>query len=142
MWGTHKVPEAHKDPVAMCVVRNPTDPRAASWLVVGFLLGQRDGRTKMIEAKTAAVKKMVLGIQSSGLQASLAHPTPAPFAAGLPSLPSRCPKRPQNVQFPMASPLPDASPSSQTFFDANMESESNLNDSNETDDASFIPRFM
>jgi hypothetical protein len=27
-------------------------------------------------------------------------------------------------------------------LDANMESESNLNDSNETDDASFIPRFM
>jgi hypothetical protein len=141
MWGTHKVPEAHEDPVAMCVVRNPTDRRAASWLAVGFLLGQRDGCTKMIEAKTAAVKKTVLGIQSSGLHASPARPTPAPFAAGLPS-PSRRPKRPRNVQFPTAAPLPDASPSSQTFLDANMESESNLNNSNETDDASFIPRFM
>jgi hypothetical protein len=27
-------------------------------------------------------------------------------------------------------------------LDANMESESNLNNSNETDDASFIPHFM
>jgi hypothetical protein len=125
----------------MCVVRNPTDPRAASWLAVGFLLGQRDERTKMIEAKTAAAKKMVLGIQSSGLQASPARPTPAPFSAGLPPSPSHRPKRPRNVQFPTA-PLPDAYPSSQTFLDANMESESNLNDSNETDDASFIPRFM
>jgi hypothetical protein len=127
----------------MCVVRNPTDRRAASWLAVGFLLGQRDGRTKMIEAKTTAAKKMVLGIQSSGLQASPPRPAPALFAAGLPSSsPSRRPKRPRNVQFPTAAPLPEASPSSQTFLDANMESESNLNDSNESDDASFIPRFM
>jgi hypothetical protein len=124
MWGTHKAPEAHEDPVAMCVVRNPTDPRA------------------MIEAKTAAAKKMVLGIQSSGLQASPARlaPAPAPFSPGMSPL-CRNTKRPRNVQFPTA-PLPDASPSSQTFLDANMESESNLNDSNETDDASFIPRFM
>jgi hypothetical protein len=125
----------------MCAVRNPTDRRAYSWLAIGFLLGQRDERTKMIEATTTATKKVVHGIQSSGLQASPARPTPAPFAASLPSSPLRRPKRPRNVQFPTA-PLPDASPSSQTFLDANMEIESNLNDSNETDDASFIPRFM
>jgi hypothetical protein len=143
MWGTHKVPEANEDPVAMCIVRNPTDPRAASWLAVGFLLGQRDERIKMIEATTTSAKKVVLGIQSSGLKASPAllrsAPAPAPFSAGVSSPLHR--KRPRNVQFPSA-PLPDSSPSSQTFLDANMESESNLNDSNETDDASFIPRFM
>jgi hypothetical protein len=144
MWGTHKVPETNEDPVAMCIVRNPTDPRAASWLAVGFLLGQQDEHIKMIEATTTSAKKVVLGIQSSGLKASPAllrsSPAPAPFSAGVPS-PLRRTKRPRNVQFPSA-PLPDSSPSSQTFLDANMESESNLNNSNETDDASFIPRFM
>jgi hypothetical protein len=140
MWGTHKVPEADEDPVAMCPVWNPTDPRAISWLAVGFHLGQRDEHTKMIEAATTSAKKVVHGIQSSDLKAS-----PALLFCSCSfsqcSIASVLSKHPQNVEFPTA-PLPDTSPSSQTFLDANMETESNLNNSNKTDDASLFPHMM
>jgi hypothetical protein len=81
-----------------------------------------------------------MGFKAAVLKASPAllrsAAAPAPFSAGAPS-PLRH-KRPRYVQFPSA-PLPDASPSSQTFVDANMEeTERNLNDSNGTDDASFF----
>jgi hypothetical protein len=76
----------------------------------------------MIEATLAAAKKVIHGIQSSGvLKAALLLPAAAPAPAG----PSSSPKRPRGtIQFP-SPPLPDRSPSSQMFLDTNIDNEEN-----------------
>jgi hypothetical protein len=144
MSATNLPPAPSQDPIEILQVHNPLDQSVSSLLAVGFLLGKRSENLKVIESTPAASSKTVHAVISSGLQVS-------PFQMGTTTSPRRDnnnrPKRRRNpVQFQNQpeGPFSGLSPDSQSFMDANSnldQTNSNLNDSNETDE-SYVQRFF
>jgi hypothetical protein len=144
MSATNLPPMPGQDPIEILQVHNPLDQSVSSLLAVGFLLGKRNEKLKVIESTPAASSKTVHAVISSGL-----HVSPFQMGSTSPRRDNNRPKRRRNpVQFQQRTPA-DAfsgglSPDSQSFMDANStadQTNNNLNDSNETED-SYVERFF
>jgi hypothetical protein len=143
MSATNLPPLPSQDPIEILQVHNPLDQSASSLLAIGFLLGKRNESVKVIESTPAASSKTVHAVISSGLQVS-------PFQMGSTSprrenRPKRT-RRPGPVQFQNQAEgaFSGLSPDSQSFMDANSnvdQTNSNLNDSNETEDT-YVQTFF